>query len=430
MATDKYKKVGKMSDVGTLNESEQGMRKESLAGLQNLQDNYKNILASMTGDQMKGLLGNIGTAAGGYGAIGQGITDAAAKFGQIDMSGLNAARDAYDPTAANKMLMSSMPGYIDMSQYAASSALSPTSQSATELARLATNDAMRASSAQLAAAGLLGSGAGNQSLFEAALTPQQQLQTDLAKMQSDYSGNVLGGLLNSGTQMFGQGYETQNANTMGVAQQGVNNQLTAADYGFRGATSQLDVANSDVQAQQGVYNSYMNNLMSQLQGTQARGADLSNLAQLTQQQYYTPQYAKKTSWLDYAGAAAGIAGGVGGMMTGLGALGGLGKAAGGLAGLGSAMGGGAAMMNAFGNQGNAAGGYDYMPQQQNTSSMFNMQNPWGGGQNNFNAGVMSQFPQSQQAPGHDPMNYYGNQWGLQNQPVNFGQSIYPSAYSR
>jgi len=368
MATDQYKQVGTMSDVGTLNSDEQGMRKESLAGLQSLQDNYKNILASMTGDQMKGLLGNIGTAAGGYGAIGQGITDAAAKFGQIDMSGLNAARDTYDPTAANKMLMSSMPGYIGMSQQAANSALSGTNQSAQQLAQLATNDAMRASSSQLAAAGLLGSGAGNQSMLEAALTPQQQLQTNLASMQSQYSGNVLGGLLNSGTQMFGQGYETQNANNMGVAQQGVNNQIGAAQAGMQGAMSQLDVANSDVQAQQGVYNSYMNNLMSQLQGTQAQGSDLSNLANLTQQQYYTPQYAKKTSWLDYAGAAAGIAGGVGSMMTGLGGLGaGASSLFAGLGGAGSAMGGAASLMNAGGGQGYA--GY-----QAPASNQFNMSN--------------------------------------------------------
>jgi len=362
MATDNYKKVGKMSDVKTLNQNEQGMRQDSLSGLQNLQDNYKNILASMTGDQMKGLLGNISGAAGNYGQIGQGITDAAAKFGQIDMSGLNAARDAYDPTAANRMLMSQMPGYVTAAQGAANSALSGTNQSAQQLAQLATNDAMRNSSAQLAAAGLLGSGAGNQSMLEAALTPQQQLQTNLAQMQSQYSGNVLNQLLGSGTSMFGQGYETQNANTMGVAQQGVNNQLGAAQAGMQGAMSQLDVANSDVQAQQNVYNSYMQNLMSQLQGTQAQGADLGNLAQLTQQQYYTPQYAKKTSWLDYASAGAGILGGVGGLMTGLGGAGAIGSGIGSLmSGIGGIGAGTGAMFNAATsrpNYGQASGNYN------------------------------------------------------------------------
>jgi len=387
-----------------------------LSGLSNLQDNYKNILANMTGAQMQGLLGNIGNAAGNYGNIGQGITDAAAKFGQIDMSGLNAASGAYNPEAANNALLASMPGYVSSAQSAANSALSGTNQSAQQLAQLATKDAMRASSAQLANSGLLNSGAGMQSMMEAALTPQQQLQTNLASMQSQYSGNVLNQLMGSGAQLFGQGYETQNANNMGVAQQGVNNQLNAAQAGLQGATSQLDVANSDVQAQQGVYNSYLQNLMSQLQGTQAQGADLGNLAQLTQQQYYTPQYAKKTSWLDYASAGAGILGGVGGMMTGFGALGGLGKAASGLAGLGSAMGGGAAMMNAFGG---GSGGAGYQAPASNQFSMSNQ---------GLDFGYRPQY--QQQVPGYDPMNYYGNQWGLQNQPVNFGQSIYPSAYSQ
>lgn len=317
MGMDKYKQVGSSNDVSTLNQNEQGMRQDSLKGIQNLQMNYDNILKSMTSAQMQGLLGNISSAGQGYGNIGQGITDAASAFGNINTNRLDQVSANYNPYAANNALMASMPGYINAAQGAANSALSGTNQSAQQLAQLATNDAMRNSSAQMANSGLLTSGAGMQSMFESALTPQQQLQTDLAKMQSQYSGNVLGTLMGSGANLFGQGYETQNANNMAGANADWQNQIGAAQARLQGATSQLNVKNSDVSAQQQIYDSQLKNLMAQIQGIQAQSGDLSNMANLTQQQYYTPQYAKKASWLDYANTAVGAASAIGSLATGM-----------------------------------------------------------------------------------------------------------------
>jgi len=367
MGKDKYNKVGKASDVTTLNAGEQGLRDSSLAGVSALNNNYANTITSMGSDQMKGLLGNLGTAAsqfgtinqgfngptmnslfqnlqgatGGFGAVGQGITGAANAFNNIDVGGYASAANRYDPAAANNALLSQMPNYNSFAQNAAQSALSGTNQSARDLAGMATGDAMRASPAQLASAGLLGSGAGNQSLMEAALRPQQELQTSLAQMNSQYQGNVLGSLMNAGTSMFGQSYETQNQNQLSAAQQEIDRQKLIAQAGLQGATSQLDVQNSNVNAQQGAYQSYqqnlmnqlqganmgmsanqsvydsnMNSLMSQLQGYQAQGMNLQNLANATQQNYYTPQYAKQAGALDYVNAGAGLASGIGSLIHG------------------------------------------------------------------------------------------------------------------
>jgi len=296
MGSDKYKEVGSARDVKVLNPDEQKQRTGALSSLKGLSGNYQNILSQLTGDQMNALFGNVQNAASGYGAIGQNITSAANAFGDIQ----------YDPEAANRALLNNMSGYSNAAQQAANQALSGSNQSARELATQTTQDAMRTSANELASAGLLGSGAANQAMLEATYTPQAQLTSDLANMQSNYQGNVLGSLMSSGANLLGTGYQTQNANA-----------LAAAQAGLTGATSQLDVANSNIAAQQNVYNTQLQNLLAQMQGVGGQADLYTNIAGLTAPQYYTPQYAKQPGFLDYLTGAGTAAAGAGLLLAGL-----------------------------------------------------------------------------------------------------------------
>jgi hypothetical protein len=283
MGDSKYKTVGpSASEYQVINSGDQATRRGALANLGSLSGNTNNILAGLNSAQMQNLLGS-------YGSIGQNITNAANAFNNI----------SYDPEAANRALLSNMSGYSNAAQQAANMALSGSNQSARELAALATQDAMRASSTELANAGLLGSGAANQSILEAAYKPQAQLQSDLANMQANYSGNVLNSLMGSGANLLGQGYATQNANA-----------LAAAQAGLTGAQSQLDVTNSAV-------NSQLQNILAQLQGVSTQGSLYANIADLTQPVYTNPTKVKKPGFLDYLSGAAGAAGGAGLLLMGL-----------------------------------------------------------------------------------------------------------------
>ena len=307
MGNDQYKQVGRASDTSILNQNEQGMRQNALSSLSGLQDNYANILKNLTGNQAQSLLGNISSAANGYANVGQGITNAASAFGNIDTSKLTDAANAYNPQAANNALLSQMPNYQNLAQSSAAQSLSQYSDSAKTLAAQATKDALASSANELANSGILYSGAGNQAMMQAALTPQAQLQTNLAAMQSNAYNSVLNQLLNSGANQLTQGYETQNQNALGAANADIARQSNAAQAGLQAATSQLNVADSNLNAQNSAYNAYLNSIQAQLGALNGQASNYSNIAGLTQQQYYTPQYAKKTSWLDYLTAASGAA---------------------------------------------------------------------------------------------------------------------------
>lgn len=283
MGDSSYKTISpERSDYKVLNPDEQRTRQGALGDLSALSGNFNNILAGLTSDQMNSLLGS-------YSGIGQNITNAANAFNNI----------SYDPEAANAALLNNMSGYSNAAQMAANSALSGSNQSARELAQLATTDSMRSSANELAKAGLLGSGAANQSMLEAAYTPQAQLQSNLANMQANYQGNVLNSLMGSGASLLGQGYATQNQNA-----------LAAAQAGLTGATSQLDVTNSAI-------NSQLQNILAQLQGTASQGDMYAQIASLTEPTYTTPTTVKKPGFLDYLTGAASGAGSLGLLLTGL-----------------------------------------------------------------------------------------------------------------
>lgn len=314
MGTDQYAQVGSARDTKILNPQDAAMHQNALNSLSGLQDNYANILKNLTGNQAQFLLGNISSAANGYANVGQGITNAASAFGNIDTSKLTDAANAYNPQAANNALLSQMPNYQKLAQSSAAQSLSQYSDSAKTLAAQATKDALASSANELANSGILYSGAGNQAMMQAALTPQAQLQTNLASMQSNAYNSILNQLLGSGASQLSQGYETQNNNALTAANADITRQANAAQARLSAANSQLNVADSNVNAQNAAYNAYLNNIQAQLSGVGGQSSLLSNLANATQQQYYTPQYAKKTSWLDYLSAAGGAAGGAAGLL--------------------------------------------------------------------------------------------------------------------
>jgi hypothetical protein len=283
MGDSSYKTVGpSASEYKVINTGDQATRQGALTNLSSLSGNVNNIIAGLSSAQMQNLLGS-------YGSIGQNITNAANAFNNI----------SYDPEAANQALLNNMSGYSNAAQQAANMALSGSNQSARDLATLATQDAMRASSNELANAGLLGSGAANQSILEAAYKPQAQLQSDLANMQASYQGTLMNSLLGGGASLLGQGYATQNQNA-----------LAAAQAGLTGAQSQLDVTNSAV-------NSQLQNILAQLQGVSTQGSLYANIADLTQPVYTNPTTVKKPGFLDYLTGLSSAAGGAGLLLAGL-----------------------------------------------------------------------------------------------------------------
>ena len=223
------KQVGSASDTKVLNPEEQGTRKNALAGLQSTAGNYDNFIKQLMG---------------GYGAGGVQI--------------------AQDPTKATSQLLSMSPEMQATAASIASQGLNQYGQSAQELANITSRDAMRSVANDLAAGGLLNSGAANAALLEASYAPQAQLQTNLASMYNTSYNNAYNNLLGQGANVFGQ----QMSNNLGLTGLG-------------------------------------------LQGLGQQASAYGSLADLTQQQYYTPQYQQTPGVLDYLGAVGGLAGGAG-----------------------------------------------------------------------------------------------------------------------
>lgn len=225
--------IGDVSDVKTLNSAEQGTRSQALAGMLQSAGGYDNFLKSLMSGQS---------------SREQGIADAAS---------------SYNPEAANARMMALSPELQGIAQNAAATSLSPYGDSAKSLAAMTTRDAIRDTSSQLGSSGLLNSGAANAAMFEAALRPQQEMQTNLAKMQSDYSQNTFNNLLGLSSNSLNQGYSQQGAQNMSAAQSAMDSYLQA----------------------QGLYGNALG----------AQGQMYGSLADLTQQQYWQPQYTQGQS---------------------------------------------------------------------------------------------------------------------------------------
>lgn len=231
--------VGSANDVKTLNANEQGTRQDALSGVLNTAGSYDNLLKQLMG-----------------GMSGQ-------------QTAVNNAAQSYDPTAATNAFISMNPQLQGIASQAAQTALSPYGESASQLANTATRDALRATSDQLGSSGLLNTGAANSSLMQAALAPQQQLQTNLAGMSANYQGNMLNSLLGQTGSQLASGYSQQGAQNLNAAQTNAQNYLSG--MGLAG------------------------------QYTGQQGDLYSQLANLTQQQYWQPQYQKNPGLFDYMG---------------------------------------------------------------------------------------------------------------------------------
>ena len=225
-------KVGSSSDTKILNKDEQETRKNALAALSSTAGNYDNFIKQLMS---------------GYGAGGTTL--------------------AQDPTAAASQLLSLSPEMQSTAASVASQGLNQYGQSAQELANITSRDAMRSTANDLAAGGLLNSGAANAALLEASYAPQAQLQTNLAGLYNTSYNNAYNNLLGQGANVFGR-QMTDNLGTTSLGLSALGQQASA----------------------------------------------YSDLANLTQQQYYTPQYIQNAGPLDYLTGLGSAASGIGSLL--------------------------------------------------------------------------------------------------------------------
>lgn len=294
-----YSKVGKPEDVALLNSHEQAIRQAALQGGMSSASGYNNILSQL------GNLTNNG---------GMSVTwHPASAFSVGNPQAVNAQniQNAYDPQAANNAFLSLNPQLQNIAHEQASQSLDPARRSAEQLAALQSQNAIRSTSDQLAKAGLLNSGAANQALLEASLAPQQQMQTELARLQANTENqnynNLLGltgnQLLQGYSQSGQQDFQAQAMNAANALQAGTTNAQNQLQAGITNAQlgTQVGLANAQGQLsadQQSIAN-MLNalGLQGQLTGQQASIFDA--LANATQQQYWQPQYQKEPGIYDY-----------------------------------------------------------------------------------------------------------------------------------
>jgi hypothetical protein len=298
-----YSKIGSPNDVSVLNPQEQQLRQSALQGGFSSASGYNNILSQL------GSLTNGG---------GMNVRWNPASAYQVNAPQAVSAQNiqsAYNPLAANNAFLAQNPQLQELAHQQASQSLDPTRQSAEQLAALQSQNAIRSTSDQLAKAGLLNSGAANQSLLEASLTPQQQMQTQLSQLQATQEGqnynNILGIAGNQLLQGYGQAGQqefqanTANAgNALQAALSNAQNQLQAGSTNAQLGT-QTSLANSQGQlsADQQTIANLLNSLGLQGQLTGQQASIYDALANATQQQYWQPQYQKNPGLFDYLSLA-------------------------------------------------------------------------------------------------------------------------------
>jgi hypothetical protein len=251
-----------------------------------LSGNYQNMIAAMLGNNGQG------------GLVGA----------------LNAAGQGYDPNAGFDAFYQQQPQLQQLAENMTNRALTQQGDTARSLAQRTAQQALAGVSGDLASAGLLGSGAANAAMLEAALTPTLNTENQLAATRAGYLGGLNQMLAGQGMQQAQAAYNQQQDQII----RSILGQMQGVESGAGMLGNQIGALGSAGQGYAG---------LGQLYGSQ-NASLLGNLAQLNQAEYWQPQYQKNRDWVDYLGLGAQLLGGIGGFATGIpGIIGGVGAIA-------------------------------------------------------------------------------------------------------
>lgn len=263
--------IGSPSDVKMLNQQQY--------------NDFMNQLSQAMGGFKTGMEGNLSQAQRGYqdvmGTAGNYENFAKQMLGQFNS--LAGATDNFNPQAASNAFLSQQPELARLANQNISGALSDVYSTGRAQATAAANQARRQAASDLAAAGLLGTGAGIGSMTEATVNPQLQMETQLAGMRSQALQNQLGQLQGQTGSLLGQGYSNaaqMAQNLAGLGLQGYQGQTRALEAGSQGLTN--------------IGNIYG--------GQYGQGLGLQGY--LNQPQYWAPQYSEQTGLGQRFGSAA------------------------------------------------------------------------------------------------------------------------------
>ena len=372
-----YSQIGSINDVGMINQDDytkfmnylysgmnsafggfQGANQNALsqfANVANTAQGYQDYLnrmyanAGAMGNQANAMFGGMGQNALAAGAGYASMQGAAGNMNNYakEMQGMyqNLANQTqgFNPNAAVNQLMSMNPQMAQLANQNIANALSDVYTTGRSQAQAAAAQARGQAADQLAAAGLLNSGAGVQAMTKATAQPIMEMESQLANMRSQAYQNQLGQLQNQAGQLVGQGYGQAGQLGMQASQLGLSGQQLAAQlqegaasgfgnlaslYGGQGAQAQQlgqgyeQLALSGLQGETGAYATagagYQNaaNTLANLYGNA-----LQTGGQMSQPYYYTPQYAKNPGLLDWITGIGGAAAGIGGLAMGIPGLG-------------------------------------------------------------------------------------------------------------
>lgn len=265
--------IGSPSDVKMLNQ--QGY------------ENFMNQLGSTMGNLWSGMQGNLTNAQRGY----QDVAGTASNYENFakqmlgQFNSLAGATDNFNPQAASNAFLSQQPQLAQLANQNISGALSDVYSTGRAQATAAANQARKQAASDLAAAGLLGTGAGIGSMTEATLNPQLQMETQLAGMRSQALQNQLGQLQGQTGSLLGQGYGNAAQLAQGMAGLGLQ--------GMQGQTGALEAAASGQAS-----------LANLLGGIYGQGLGVQG--NLNQPQYWAPQYQRTPGALDFLTGMANI----------------------------------------------------------------------------------------------------------------------------
>lgn len=275
--------VGSASDVSMIN--------------QKGYDDFMKQLNSAMGGFQSSLGQYTGQAGQGY----QAVSDMASNYNNfvnkiLGQSGsLAGASGNFAPDVSMNQWLSQQPGLAQTANQNVSQALSDVYSTGRAQAQAAGDQARRQAAGDLAAAGLLNTGAGVGAMTQATAQPIMEMETNLANMRSQALQNQLAQLQGQSAGLLGQGYGNA-ANLYGQL-----NQLGLSGIG--GQTGALEAG----AAGQGNLASLYGNLT---------GTGLGIGASMNQPEYWQPSYYKTGGLTDLMTSAGTLAGGIGSLFTG------------------------------------------------------------------------------------------------------------------
>jgi hypothetical protein len=288
MSSGGYTPIGSASDVQMVNP---GQYNNAMNGLSNSMSQYGSQMGGYN-QQAGGALAQMGALSGNYDNL---IKQMLGGYGQQGLTGkLGQLSESYDPNAGMNLYLSQQPKLQGVAESMAKNSLSEYGQSAQELANATSQASLSDTMSQLASAGLLGAGAGTTAATQAALTPQLQAATQLAQLRSGFLQNVGGQLQSQGLSQAQGAYDQQQQ----MAMQGILGQMQGVGQAGSLLGNQISGLGSMAQGYGGLGSTY-GNLLGQAQ---------SAYSQLSQPEYWQPQYAKNPGFFDYASMLAPIAG--------------------------------------------------------------------------------------------------------------------------